>query len=82
MSKCGISPLDPSSQSIKFDQILSDPLVITHVKILKFHFSLLWVKRAEVAMEFGNEFGVIGEPGDINSRGQGGLNQSSAVPLN
>ena len=24
-------------------------------------------------MEFGNKFGVIGEPGDVISRGQGGL---------
>ena len=72
MSKCSISSLDPSSQSIKFNQILSNPLVITHAKILKFHFSLsFWVKRAEVAMKFGNEFGVIRESGDINSGGQG-----------
>ena len=26
-----------------------------------------------MATEFGNEFGVIGKPGDIVSRGQGGL---------
>ena len=72
MSKCSVSPLDPSSQSIKFDQVLSDPLVIMHLEILEFCFGLsFWVERAEVATEFGDEFGVIGEPGDVNSRGQG-----------
>ena len=81
-SKCNISPLDPSSQSIKVNQILSGPLVIMHAKILEFRFSLsFWVERAEVAMEFGNEFGVIGEPGDINSGGQGGFKPVQCSPF-
>ena len=72
MSKCGISPLDPSSQSIKFDQILGDPLVITHTEILEFQFGFsFWIERAKVATEFRNEFGVVGESGDVNSGGQG-----------
>ena len=82
MSKCGVSPLDPRSQSIKFDQILSDPLVITHANILELCFSLsFWVERAEVATEFGNKFGVIGEPGDVNSGGQGGFKPVQCSPF-
>ena len=74
--------MDPSSQSIKFDQVLSDPLVITHAKILEFRFGFsFWVKRAEVAMEFKNEFRVIGKPGDANSRGQGGFKPVQCSPI-
>ena len=63
--------MDPSSQPIKFNQILSDPLVIRHVKIIEFRFDFsFWVKWAKVDTEFGNKFGVIGEPGDVNSGGQ------------
>ena len=80
--KCGVSPLDPSRQSIKFNQILSDPLVITHMEILKLRFSFsFWIKRAEVATEFGDEFRVVGQPGDVNSKVKDGSNQSNAVPL-
>ena len=81
MSKCSVSSLDPSSQS-KFNQILGDPLVIMHVKILEFRFGFsFWVERAEVATEFGNKFGVIGEPEDVNSRGQGGFKPVQHSPF-
>ena len=73
-SKCGISPTlgkDPSSQSIKLDQILNDPLIIMHTEVLKLCFGFsFWIKRIKMATEFRDEFGVVGEPGDIDSRGQ------------
>ena len=49
-------------------------MVITHAEILKFRFGFpFWIERTEVAMELRNEFRVIEEPGDVNSRGQGGF---------
>ena len=57
-------------------------MVITHAKILEFHFSFsFWVERAKVAMEFGNEFRVIREPGDVNSGGQGGFKPVQHSPF-
>ena len=44
------------------------------MEILKFRFGFpFWIKRAEMAMEFGDKFGIIGKPGDIISGGQGGF---------
>ena len=34
-----------------------------------------------MATEFGNKFGVIGEPEDVNSRGQGGLEPVQCSPF-
>ena len=54
--------------------MLSDPLVITHTEILERRFGFpLWIERAEMAMELGDEIGVVGKPGDIISEGQGGF---------
>ena len=45
-----------------------------HTEILEFCFGFLfWIERAEMAMEFRDEFGIIGKPGDIVSGGQGGF---------
>ena len=42
--------------------------------IPKFGFGFpFWVKRTEMATEFGNEFGVVRKPGDIVPGGQGGF---------
>ena len=44
------------------------------MEILEFRFSFpFWVERAEMAMEFRDKFGIIGKPGDVVSRGQGGF---------
>ena len=45
-----------------------------HTEILKFRFGFsFWIERTEMAMEFGDEFGIIGKPGDVVSGGQGGF---------
>ena len=42
------------------------------MEILEFCFSFsFWIERAKVAMGFGDKFGVVGEPGDVISGGQG-----------
>ena len=49
-------------------------MVITHTEILEFCFGFsFWIERAEMAMELGDKFGIIGKPGDVVSRGQGGF---------
>ena len=52
----------------------NNPLVITHTEILEFYFSFsFWIERAKMATELGDEFGVVGKPGDVISGGQGGF---------
>ena len=42
------------------------------MEILELRFGLsFWIKRAKMDTELGNEFGVVGEPWDVISRGQG-----------
>ena len=45
-----------------------------HTEILEFRFGFpFWIERAEMAMKLGDEFRIIGKPGDVASRGQGGF---------
>ena len=48
---------------VKFNGILSDPLVFSHPEVLQvglgFAFQVVWTK---VGPEFGNEFLVVGKP--------------------
>ena len=54
--------------------MLSDPLVITHTEILEFCFGYTYrIEGADMAMELGDKFGIIGQPGDVVSRGQVGF---------
>ena len=42
------------------------------MEILELHFSLsFWIEGAEMDAELGHKFGVVGEPWDIISKGQG-----------
>ena len=45
-----------------------------HTEILKLHFGCpFWIKRAKMATELRDEFGVVRKPGDVISGGQGGF---------
>ena len=49
-------------------------MVITHTEILEFRIGFpFWIERAKMATELGDEFGIIGKPGDVVSGGQGGF---------
>ena len=44
------------------------------MEILEFCFGFpFWIERAKMAMELGDEFGIIKKPGEVVSGGQGGF---------
>ena len=52
------------------------------MKILELGFGFsFWIEGAEMDMEFEDEVGVVREPGDINSGGQGGFKPIQCSPL-
>ena len=63
LSEHGVTPLYLSCKVVEFDEVFGDMLVVMHLEILDFCFSLPFrFVRSEVRLELGDEFIVVIEP--------------------